>query len=192
MDGSTFEAIHRYGAALSVVASAIAVVVYVFGGPDGIVGLFFGWAGPLGVFYFGGAYLSYATPHRVVGEELLRGVAWYFGSLVAWSVVVSTTTSLSASPFTAFGVPALIALGITLVMITVRYETGSELKVETESGRLLVQLLGGIAFGFLALYLVLADQAGWWVFGLYLLSIPVGLAIWRATSRRYPGAFGAD
>lgn len=191
MDSSTFKAIHRYGAALSVIASVVAVLAYVLGGPNNIVGLFFGWAGPLGVFYFGGAYLTYCSSYLVVGEELLRGVAWYFGSLTAWSVVV-TTTGVSASAFTVFGLPALTALGLTLVMVAVRYETARELKVETESGLYLLQIIGGIAFGFLALYLVLADQAGWWLLGLYLVSVPVGLALWRVMRRRYPTAVSTN
>ncbi|GAB3687374.1 hypothetical protein GCM10028857_20390 [Salinarchaeum chitinilyticum] len=191
MDSSTFEAIHRYGAALSVVASAVAVLAYALGGPDNVVGLFFGWAGPLGVFYFGGGYLTYSSSYLVVGEELLRGVAWYFGSLIAWSVIVTTTT-VSATAFTVFGLPALTALGLTLVMVAVRYETGSELKVETDGGQLLVAISGGIVFGFLALYLVLADQAGWWLFGAYLASIPAGIVLWRVLRRRYPAAFSTN
>lgn len=190
MDSAMFKALHKYGATLSVAGSVIAVLAYAVNGPNSVIGLFFGWAGPLGVFYFGGAYLSVTTSHRVVGEELLRGVAWYFGSLIAWSVIITQTTALSASPATVFGLPALTALGITFVMIATRYVTGSELKVRTEGGQRLVQIAGGIVFGFLALYLVLADEAGWWLFGLYLLSIPVGLGLQRVLKKRYPDAFG--
>jgi len=69
--------------------------------------------------------------------------------------------------------------------------TGSDLKVQSEGGQLLFQILGGIVFGFLALYLVLADQAGWWLFGLYLISVPVAIALWQVMRRRRPDAFGA-
>jgi len=82
MDSSTFAAIHKYWAVLSVVGTAIAVLAYIAGGPIGTTALlFFGWAGPLGVFYFGGAHLvhtnSYASAYHTVSEELMRGVAWY-------------------------------------------------------------------------------------------------------------------
>lgn len=189
---STFRAIHTYGAVLSVVGTAIAILAYVVRGPNSTIGLFFGWAGPLGVFYFGGAYLSYTTSYYVVGEELLRGVAWYFGSLIAWSVLVTQTNALAASPITVFGLPALTALGITLVMVVTRRATGRDLKVQSESGQLLVTITGAIAFGFLALYLVLTDYAGWWLFGLYFISIPAGLGLRRVMKQRYPDAFGAN
>lgn len=189
MDSTTFRALHKYGALLSVVGSAVAVLAYTLRGPNSVVGLFFGWAGPLGVFYFAGAYLSMTASYRVLGEELMRGVAWYFACLVAWSVIITQTTALSASPTTVFGFPALTALGITFVMLSARYVTGSELKVQTNGGQLLVLITGGIGFGFLALYLVLADEGGWWLFGLYLLSIPVGLGLRRVLQSRYPDAF---
>jgi hypothetical protein len=197
MDSSTFRAIHKYGAMLSVVGTAVAVLAYVLGGPIGTTALlFFGWAGPLGLFYFGGAYLtqttSYTSTYHDLGEELMRGVAWYFVSLIAWSVIAGQTTALSASALTVFGLPSVTALGITLVMVATRHVTGSDLKVQSEGGQLLVQILGGIVFGFLALYLVLADQAGWWLFGVYLISVPVGIALWRVMRRRRPDAFGAN
>jgi len=192
MDSSTFKAIHKYGAMLSVVGIALVALAYVVGGPIGTTALlFFGWAGPLGLFYFGGAYLYYTNSYNVVGEELMRGVAWYFVSLIAWSVIATQTTALSASALTVFGLPAVTALGITLVMVGTRYVTGSDLKVQSEGGQLLFQILGGIVFGFLALYLVLADQAGWWLFGLYLISVPVAIALWQVMRRRRPDAFGA-
>lgn len=190
MDYSTFRALHKYGAVLSVVGTAVAAIAYAINGADSVLGLFFGWAGPLGIFYFGGAYLSFTSSYRIVGEELMRGVAWYFVSLIAWSVIVTQTTALSASPVTVFGLPALTAFGITLVMSATRYVTGSELQVRTEAGQLLVLITGGVIFGFLALYLVLNDEAGWWLFGLSLLSIPVGLALRRVLKQRYPDAFG--
>lgn len=190
MDHSTFRALHKYGAVLSVVGTAVAAIAYAINGPDSVIGLFFGWAGPLGVFYFGGAYLSFTSSYRVVGEELRRGIVWYAGSLVGVAFLISETSVLSSSPVTVFGIPALMALGISLVMIATRYVTGSGLKVRSEAGQLLVLITGGVMFGFLALYLVLDDEAGWWLFGLSLLSIPVGLALRRVLKQRYPDAFG--
>ena len=189
MNSTTFRAIHKYGALLSVVGIAIAVLAYVIGGPDSSLVRFFGWAGPLCGFYFIGGYLAYTSTYHVLGEELMRGVAWYFGSLIAWSVIV-TTSALSATPITVFGLPAVTALGIALVMIGTRHITGRDLKVQTEGGQLLVTITGAIAFGFLALYLVLAEEAGWWLFGLYLVSIPVALR--RVMKQRYPDAFGVS
>lgn len=192
MDSARFRAVHRYGAVLSVVGTVAAALAYALRGPDSVVGLFLGWAGPLGVFYFGGTHLSYASSYRVVGEELLRGVAWYFGSLVAWSVLVTRAPALTATPFAVFGLPAVTALGVVLVMVATRYVTGRELTVRTEGGRLLVTITGVLAFGFLALYLVLAEGFGWWFFGLYLAGVPVGLALRYALRRRYPNAFDVE
>lgn len=190
MNNSTFRAVHKYGAILSVVGIAIAVLAYVRGGLNSVIGLF-GWVGPLCGFYFIGVHLTYTSSYRVLGEELMRGVAWYFGCLMAWSVIVQTS-ALSATPVTVFGLPAATALGIVLVMVGTRHVTGRDLKVETEAGQLLVTITGAIAFGFLALYLVLSGVAGWWLFGLYLVSIPVGLALQRVMKQRYPAAFGVS
>lgn len=197
MDKATFEAIHKYGVVLSVVATALAVLASVVGGPIGSVALLFlGWAGPLGLFYFGGAYLThttaYASAYHVLGEELMRGVAWYSLSLIAWSVVANQTTGFATSPGAVFGLPAVTALGITLLMAATRYVTGSDLRVESEGGQLLVVISGGIAFGFLALFLVLTGQADWWLFALSLLSLPGGLALRWVLKQRYPGVLGAN
>lgn len=197
MDSSTFKTIHKYGAILSVVGIAIAVLAYIVGGPIATTTLlFFGWAGPLGLFYFGGAYLTQTTSHtstyHELGEELMRGVAWYFVCLIAWSVIVTQTTALSASAGTVFGLPAVTALGIALVMLATRYVTDSDLKVKSEGGQLIMMIAGGIVFGFLALYLVLAGEAGWWLFGLYILSIPAGVGLQRVMKKRNPKAFGLN
>jgi uncharacterized membrane protein YfhO len=141
------------------------------------------------VVHFIGGYLYYTSTYRVLGGEFMRGVAWYFGSLIAWSVIV-TTSALSATPVTVFGLPAVTALGIALVMVGTRHVTDRDLKVQTEGGQLLVTITGAIAFGFLAQYLVLAEEAGWWLFGLYLVSIPVALR--RVMKQRYPDAFGVS
>lgn len=185
------KSIHKYGAVLSVVSIAIAIITYAVGGPNIIIGLF-GMEGSLFGFYFIGAYLYYTSTYRVVGEELMRGVAWYFVGLVGWSFLISQTSALSATPFTMIGLPALTALGITLVMISSRQVTGLDLKVKTESGQLLQLIFGAIVFGFVALYLSLTEDWGWWVFGLYLVSIPVGLVSRRAMKKRYPDAFGVN
>ncbi len=192
MNVAQLRAIYKYGAILSVVGTAIASIAYAVGGPNSVIGLFFGWAGPLGIFYFGGAYLSNTSQYHIVGEELMRGIAWYFGSLFGWVFIVTQTSALSVTPFTVFGLPAPTALGITLVMVGTRHVTGRDLKVQTESGQLLQLITGAIAFGFLALYLVLAEEAGWWLFGMYLISIPVGLALRRVMKQRYPDAFGVN
>jgi len=193
MDRSTFEAIFEYGAVLSVVSIALSVIAYVVGGPLGTAALLFlGWAGPLGLFYFGGGYLSYSNSYYIIGEELLRGVVWYFISLVAWSIINTQTAALSPSAATVYGLPAVTALGITLVMVATRYLTGSDLKVENEGGQLLTLITGEIVLGFIALYLVLADQAGLELVGLYLASVPVGIALWRVMGRRSPEAAGAN
>lgn len=193
MRSSTIGAVHRYGAALSVAATAVAVLTSMLGQQNSFVGLFLWWAGPFGLFYFGGVYFwRYTSTYRVVGEEILRGVAWYFLSLMAWSIIGTQTSALSVTAFTLFGLTALTALVITLVMIGARYVTGSELKVQSEDGQLLVTILGGIVFGFIALYLSLSEEWGWWIFGLYLVSIPAGLALWRTTRRGHTDALGAN
>jgi len=71
-------------------------------------------------------------------------------------------------------------------MIGTRYVTGSELKLQTESCPLLVMFTGGIAFGFLALYLAMSGTTNWWLFGLYLISLPVGLVLYRVMKKQYP------
>lgn len=191
MNDSKLKSIYKYGAILSVVGIAAAILTYAVRGPNSFIGLLFGWAGPLGAFFFGGAYLSETSVPRVVSEEVLRGFMWYFGSLVGWAFLISQTSALSATPFAAFGLPALTALGITLVMIGTRQVTGHELKIKTESGQLLQMILGTIVGGFLVLYLVLAEF-GWWLFGLYVVSIPVGFALLRVMRKRYPDARGVN
>lgn len=84
----------------------------------------------------------------------------------------------------------MTTLGITVVMVTTRDVTGSDRKVKTDGGQLLALFAGSIVFGFLVLYLVFADQAGWWLLGRYLVSIPAELALLQAMRERYPNAFG--
>jgi hypothetical protein len=191
MNRSTLQSIHKYGSILSLVAIAIAIIAYVVGGPNSVIGLF-GLLGPPCAFYFIGAHLYYTSTYRVVGGELMRGVAWYFFSLVGWSLLISQTSALSATPFTMVGLPAFTALGITFVMVGSRKVTGLDLKIKTESGQLLQLILGTIVFGFVALYLSLTEEFGWWAFGLYLGSIPVGLALRRVLKKRYPDALSVN
>jgi hypothetical protein len=148
MDRNRLRSVHKYGSILSVVSIAIAIIAYAVGGPNIIIGLF-GMEGSLFGFYCIGAHLYYTSTYRVIGEELMRGVAWYFVSLVGWSVLISQTSVLSATPFTVLGLPALTAFGITVVMIGGRQVTGLGLTIKMESGQLLQLIFGAIVFGFL-------------------------------------------
>lgn len=178
MDAARFHALHGYGAVLSVVAVAGAVVAFVVGGPATSVGLFLGLVGPLAAFYFAGAYLSYTSTHRVLGEELLRAVAWYFGSLVGWSVLVTESNAFDASAVTVFVLPALTALGVTLAMVGLRSATGLDLKVQTTGGQLLVAVTGSLAGAFLVLYLVLVSGQSPVLVPVYVLGTAAGFALW--------------
>jgi len=81
------------------------------------------------------------------------------------------------TPFTVFGLPVLTALGIVLTFVGIR-ETGLELKAETESGQLLVSILGTIAGGFLVLFLVLAGGYSPVLLPVYVRHRP-GVLLWR-------------
>ncbi len=188
MDSSTFEAIHKYGAILSVVGIGIAVLAHVMGGP-GILTVMFGLLGPLCGFYFIGGYLTSTTAYHPFGEELMRGVAWHFASLTLWSGII-LMDGLSATPGTVAGLPAVTALSLVLVMASIRYVTARDLKAQTDGGQLLVTVVGTFAMGVFALFLVLSGEAGWWLFALYLSSIPLGIFLRRKMKHRYPAAFG--
>lgn len=179
MDLETFRAIHRYGAMLSLVATAVAVAAFVLRGPDSFVGMFLGLLGPLCSFYFVGAVLQDSARYRVLGDELLRGVVWYGASLFGWSVVVTSSDGVPATPATAFGLPAITALAIALGMVGVRHLTGLELKVQTEGGQLLVAITGAIVGGFVVLYLVLVEGYAALLVPAYVLATVVGLLLWR-------------
>lgn len=177
MNVDRFRALHRYGAVLSLALTVVAVVAFALDGPESLV-LFCGFAGPLGGFYFVGAVLEDSRRYRVVGEELLRGVVWYFVSLIGWSVLV-TSSDLPATAITGVWLPALTALGLTLSMVALRRVTGSDLMVQSEGGRLLVAVGGGVVGGFVVLYLVLVDGRSPWLLVLYAVGSVVGLGVWR-------------
>ncbi|QRV14770.1 hypothetical protein JMJ58_17895 [Haloterrigena salifodinae] len=184
MDASTLRAIHRYGAIVSLVATAAGAIGFAVNGSNSALGLFFGFLGPLCGFYFGGAVLYEKPRYHILGEELLRGVAWYFGSLVGWSVVITSSAAVPVTPATAFGLPVLTALGLTVAMVAIRRRTGLDLKVETRDGQLLIAILGGVVGGFLALYLVLAAGYSPWLLALYAIGTIAGAAFWDRRWRR--------
>lgn len=117
MDVETVRRIHRYGVVASFVAIAVAVVGFALRGEDSFVGLLFGFLGPLCGFYFVGAVLQDTSEYRLVGDELLRGVVWYGASVFGWSLVITSADLFPATPFTAVGLPALTALGLSLATV---------------------------------------------------------------------------
>ncbi|MFB6073084.1 MAG: hypothetical protein ABEJ88_08955 [Halobacterium sp.] len=178
MDPDRFREFHAYGAVASLVAVTGSVAAFALAGPESSAGLLLGLFGSLGAFYFVGSTLSYTSRHRVLGEELLRGVAWYFLALVGWSSVVTTTDELAATPVTVVGLPALTALGVAALFVAVRRATGSELRVQSRGGQLLVAVTGSLAGAFLVGYLVLARGRSPWLAPAYLLATAVGLVVW--------------
>lgn len=58
----------------------------------------------------------------------------------------------------------------------------------TRRGQVLQLMIGAVLIGLFAYY-TLGDIFGWWIFGLYLASIPVGLALRRILKKRYPETF---
>lgn len=181
MDADRLRALHRFGAVLSLALVAVGGVAFALGGPETVV-LFCGFAGSLGGFYFVGAVLEDSQRFRVLGEELLRGVVWYPASLIAWSVLV-TTSDLPATAVTGLWLPLATALGLSLSMVALRRVTGSDLRVRSESGRVLVAV-GGVVAGFVVLSLVVADGRSPWVLALYAVGTVVGLGVWRLQSHR--------
>lgn len=97
MDIATFRAIHRYGAILSVVAIVGAILAAIIGGPLSVLVFPLGFFGPLCAFYFLGAVLEEHPTYDVLGEELLRGIVWYGGSLVGWSLLLVAVYILSTA-----------------------------------------------------------------------------------------------
>lgn len=172
-----FRTLHRYGALLSLAIATTAAAAFALNAPESIV-LICGFAGSLGSFYFVGTVLEDSRRYRVVGEELLRGVVWYFASLIGWSVLV-TAAGLPTTPVTAVWLPALTALGLSLSMVALRRMTGLDLTAQTESGQLLVAVGGGVVGGFVVLYLVLVDGRPPWLLLLYAGGSVAGLAVWR-------------
>jgi len=184
MDVETFQAIHRYGAILSIVAMFGAVLAYVLGGPLQPFVFPLGFFGPLAGFYFIGAVLEDHPRYYIVGEELLRGVAWYGMSLFGWAFILTSSSTLSATPATVLGLPVGTTLVICLVMVGVRSGTGLDLKVQTEGGQLLTVITGAIVGGFFVLYAILAQGKSPLFVVLYVIAVIVGVFIWRRHWRR--------
>lgn len=184
MNVSKFRAIHRYGAILSVAAILGAVIAVVVGDPLTPLVFPLGFFGPLSGFYFIGAVLYDDPTYSVLGEELMRGVVWYGGSLLGWAFILSSTTVLPSIWFTLLGLPAITALGLTLVMVGIRRTTGLDLKVQTEGGQLLMAITGAILGGFIVLYTVLVEGWSPLLVLLYVLATVGGFAVWRRQWRR--------
>lgn len=179
MDVETFQSIHRYGAILSVVAVFSAVLASVIGGPLQPLVFPLGFFGPLCGFYFIGAVLEDRPRYYVVGEELMRGVAWYGMSLFGWAFILSSSSILPATPATVLGLPAVTTLVICLVMVGIRSSTGLDLKVQTAGGQLLTVITGAIVGGFLVVYAILVQGQSPLLVVLYLIAILVGVLVWR-------------
>lgn len=179
MNADTIRRVHRYGAVLSVVAIAVAVAGFALQGPDSFVGLLFGFLGPLCGFYFVGSVLQETVTTYDIGAEFLRGVVWYGASVFGWSLLITSSDVLSATPFTAVGLPALTALALTLAMVGVRRATGLDLTVQSEGGQLLVAITGAVVGGFVVLYLVLVVGESPLLVPVYVLATAVGVLFWR-------------
>lgn len=179
MDLKTFQSIFRYGAVLSVVAMIGAVLAYVIGGPLAPLVFPLGFLGPLCGFYFIGGVLEDSPKYDVLGEELLRGVAWYALSLFGWAFILSSSALISATPVTVLGLPAVTTLIICLTMVGIRRSTGLALKVQTEGGQLLAIVTGAIVGGFLVLYAILVQGQSPLFVGLFAIAVIVGVVIWR-------------
>lgn len=183
MDVETFRSIHRYGTILSVVAIFGAVLAAVVGGPVQPLVFPLGFFGPLCGFYFVGAVLEEHPRYYVVGEELLRGVAWYGMSLFGWAVILSSATSVPVTPTTVLGLPAGTALAICLAMVGIRSATGLDLKVQTAGGQLLSVITGAIVGGFLVVYAILVQDQSPLLVVLYVIAVLVGVVVWRRHRR---------
>lgn len=179
MDVETFRAIHRYGAIASVVAIAGSIVASLVGGPLTPLVLPLGFGGSLGGFYSIGAVLEDHPRYRVLGEELLRGVVWYGGSLFGWALILSESTVLPATPATVLGLPAVTALGLVFVMVGIRRSTGLALKIQIEGGQLLIVVTGVFVGAFVVLYAVLAGNASPLLVVVYAIATIAGLLVWR-------------
>lgn len=179
MDIETFRAIHRYGAIVSVVAITGAIIATLVGGP--LTPLIFplGFFGPLSGFYFIGGVLEDNPRYRVLGEELLRGVVWYGGSLLGWALILSESTILPLAPWTVLGLPVITALGLVFVMVGIRRTTGLDLKVQTEGGQLLIMVTGAFVGAFIVLYAVFVGDFSPMLVVVYVLATVAGFLIWR-------------
>lgn len=184
MDADTVRSIHRYGAGLSAAAMVGAIISIVVGDPLSPLIFPLGFFGPLSGFYFIGAVLQERPRYRVLGEELMRGVVWYGGSLLGWAIILSSTSVLPTTAWTVLGPPAVTALGLSLVMVATRAATGLDLKVQTDGGQLLVAITGAIVGGFIVLYAVLVGDSSPWLVVVYLVATAGGLIVWRQNRGR--------
>jgi hypothetical protein len=184
VDYQTFRTIHRYGAILSVLAIVGAVLAIVIGGPLAPLVLPLGFFGPLAGFYFIGAVLEEYPAYRILGEELMRGVVWYGGSLLGWAFILTESTTIPTTSATTMGLPPVTALALSLIMVGIRRTTGLDLKVQTEGGQLLVLVTGGFVGGFIVLYLVLVGGRSPLLAAVYVLATGAGLFIWRRNRHR--------
>jgi len=187
MDVQTFRALHRYGAILSIAATIGAVLAYLIGGILSPLVFPLGFFGPLAGFYFIGGVLEEFPKYRILGEELMRGVVWYGGSLLGWSFILTSSTVLPATPVTALGFPAITALGLAFLMTGIRTTSGLDLKVQSEGGQLLIAITGAIIGGFIVLYSIFVEGWSPLLFLVYILATVGGLLAWRYLWRQTHG-----
>lgn len=94
---------------------------------------------------------------RIVREELLRSIAWIGLGLVGWATVVDGLAWLDASVLTVFGLPVLTWAALTAGTVGVRYASGADLRIQTQSVSW-TSVATGVAFNSLAAaYLVVIE-----------------------------------
>lgn len=179
MDPETFRSIHRGGAVASLAGILLGAVLEIAGGPFASAAPMVLLLSGLGAFYFVGAVLEDRPRTRLLGRELLRGVVWYAGALLVWSMVVADSPTVSATAWTLFLLPVLTALFLTGLMVAIQVRTGLDLRVRSEGGQLLHFVTGSVVVGFLVIYLVLAGGRSPWLFALYAVAEGVGIVIFR-------------
>lgn len=64
-------------------------------------------------------------------------------------------------------------------MVGIRLATEMELKVETESGRYLMWLLGLVVGAFVVLWLILVESQPWTLLAVYAVGSVLGTLVWR-------------
>ncbi|MFB6109922.1 MAG: hypothetical protein ABEJ60_03485 [Halodesulfurarchaeum sp.] len=179
MDPETFVAIHRYGAGVSVMAGLVALLAVVAGGPLAVLGPPLAFLAPLGILYFVGGVLEASGRHRIVGEELLRGIVWYGASLFAWAVILNGAPMVPTTIWTFPGLPIVTTAGLVGLLVAIRSWTGLELQVKTAGGSLLHFVGGSVLGGFLVLYAILAQDRSVLLVVLYVVSLVGGWYLWR-------------
>ncbi|QDX39372.1 hypothetical protein [Salarchaeum sp. JOR-1] len=179
MDHETFLSIHRYGAGVSVLAGLLALLAVVVDGPLAFLGPPLAFVAPLGILYFVGGILEASGRHRIVGEELLRGIVWYGGSLFAWAVILSEAPALPTALWAFPGLPVVTTAGLVGVLVGIRSWTGLDLQAQTPGGSLLQLVGGSVLGGFLVLYAILAQGRSILLLALYAGSLVVGWYLWQ-------------